>query len=46
MGVKKLMSLEGRVALITGGSRGLGLQLAEALAENGCEPGALCAQGR
>ncbi len=35
MSVKKLLDLSGRIALITGGSRGLGLQLAEALGEMG-----------
>ncbi|HJV82899.1 SDR family oxidoreductase [Noviherbaspirillum sp.] len=37
MGVKELFKLDGRVALITGGSRGLGLQMAEALGEMGCK---------
>jgi gluconate 5-dehydrogenase len=35
MGLKKLFDLSGRTALITGGSRGLGLQIAEALGELG-----------
>jgi len=35
MSVRKLLDLSGRVALITGGSRGLGLQIAEALGEMG-----------
>ena len=35
MNVKRLFDLEGRVALVTGGSRGLGLQMAEALGEMG-----------
>jgi len=35
MGVKKLFDLSGRTALVTGGSRGLGLQIAEALGELG-----------
>ncbi|MBL8534814.1 MAG: SDR family oxidoreductase [Betaproteobacteria bacterium] len=35
MQVKELFDLEGRVALITGGSRGLGLQMASALGEMG-----------
>lgn len=33
--LKQLLDLSGRVALITGGSRGLGLQIAEALGEFG-----------
>ena len=37
MGVKELFDLSGRVALITGGSRGLGLQMAEALGEMGAK---------
>src|ERR1700712_2675057 len=35
MSLKSLLDLKGRVALITGGSRGLGLQVAEALGEMG-----------
>ena len=37
MSVKALFELEGKVALITGGSRGLGLQMAQALGEMGCK---------
>ena len=35
MSVKALLDLTGRTALVTGGSRGLGLQIAEALGEMG-----------
>ena len=35
MGVKQLFDLSGRTAIVTGGSRGLGLQIAEALGEMG-----------
>jgi NAD(P)-dependent dehydrogenase (short-subunit alcohol dehydrogenase family) len=35
MGVRQLFDLTGRTALVTGGSRGLGLQIAEALVEMG-----------
>ncbi len=37
MSVKKLFDIGGKVALITGGSRGLGLQMAEALGEMGAK---------
>ena len=37
MSVKALFDLTGKVALITGGSRGLGLQMAEALGEMGAK---------
>lgn len=36
MQVRELFELGGQAALITGGSRGLGLQMAEALGEMGC----------
>jgi gluconate 5-dehydrogenase len=39
MNVRDLLSLEGRTALVTGGSRGLGLQMAEALGEMGAKVG-------
>jgi gluconate 5-dehydrogenase len=35
MSVKRLFDLSGKVAVVTGGSRGLGLQMAEALGEMG-----------
>jgi NAD(P)-dependent dehydrogenase (short-subunit alcohol dehydrogenase family) len=37
MSVKDLFDLSGKTALITGGSRGLGLQIAEALGEQGAK---------
>jgi len=37
MSVRQLLDLSGRTALITGGSRGLGLQIAEALGEMGAK---------
>ncbi len=37
MSLKKLLDLSGRKAIVTGGSRGLGLQIAEALGEMGAE---------
>jgi NAD(P)-dependent dehydrogenase (short-subunit alcohol dehydrogenase family) len=37
MSVKKLFDIGGKTALITGGSRGLGLQMAEALGEMGAK---------
>lgn len=37
MSVKELFNIQGKIALITGGSRGLGLQMAEALGELGCK---------
>lgn len=37
MSVKRLLDLSGRKAIVTGGSRGLGFQIAEALCEMGAE---------
>ena len=37
MSLAKLQDLKGRVALVTGGSRGLGLQIAEVLGELGAK---------
>lgn len=37
MSVKKLFDLSGRAAIVTGGSRGLGLQIAEGLGEMGAK---------
>src|SRR5690349_13477888 len=34
--INDLFTLEGRVAIVTGGSRGLGQEMAEGLAEAGC----------
>lgn len=43
MNVKQLFNLTGRVAIVSGGSMGLGLQLAEGLAEMGANL-AICAR--
>jgi len=45
MGVRELFELDGQVALVTGASRGLGLQIATALGEMGAKI-ALCARSK
>jgi gluconate 5-dehydrogenase len=45
MGVKQLLDLSGRTALVTGGSRGLGLQIAEALGEMGARVALVARKG-
>jgi NAD(P)-dependent dehydrogenase (short-subunit alcohol dehydrogenase family) len=37
MGTLELFDLSGKAAIVTGGGRGLGFVLAEALAEAGCD---------
>ncbi len=43
MTVRDLFDLSGRVAIVTGGGKGIGLQMAEALAELGADL-VLCAR--
>jgi NAD(P)-dependent dehydrogenase (short-subunit alcohol dehydrogenase family) len=45
MGIRELFELDGQVALVTGASRGLGLQIATALGEMGAKV-ALCARSQ
>jgi NAD(P)-dependent dehydrogenase (short-subunit alcohol dehydrogenase family) len=40
------LSLDGKIAMITGGSRGLGLQIATALAREGCRDSICGRDGR